>query len=65
MDFQIARWEIERDQVKVSYTTRRAEQKSSNCQEGTEMGSADLIDCQVGREEREIPYCQEWARESR
>jgi hypothetical protein len=50
MEFQIARWAIERDQVKVSYTARRAGAESSNCQEGNEMGSLeDLIDCQVGR----------------
>jgi hypothetical protein len=32
--------------------------ESSNCQEGTEMGSTDLIDCQVGRGRGETPYCQ-------
>jgi hypothetical protein len=32
--------------------------ESSNCEEGTEMGSVDLIDCQVGRGREEIPYCQ-------
>jgi hypothetical protein len=29
----------------------------SHCQEGNDMGSEDLIDCQVGS--REIPYFQE------
>jgi hypothetical protein len=32
--------------------------ESSNFQEGTEMGSTDLIDCQVGRGRGETPYCQ-------
>jgi hypothetical protein len=31
---------------------------SSNFQEGTEMGSTDLIDCHVGRERGETPYCK-------
>jgi hypothetical protein len=32
--------------------------ESSNFQEGTEMGSTDLIDCQVGRGRGETPYFQ-------
>jgi hypothetical protein len=33
--------------------------ESSNFQEGTEMGSIDLIDYQVGRGRGETSYCQE------
>jgi hypothetical protein len=35
--------------------------KVSLCQQGVliEMGSTDLIDCQVGRGRGETPYCQE------
>jgi hypothetical protein len=55
MEFQIARWAIERDQVKVSILPGGQCKKSSGCQEGNEMGSLeDLIDCQVGREENPI-----------
>jgi hypothetical protein len=56
MDFQVARWEMERDQVEVSNTARGAVPESSDFQVGNEMGSVDLIDCQVGS--REFPNFQ-------
>jgi hypothetical protein len=55
-NFKLTRWEMERDQVEVSNTARGAVSKSSDFQVGNEMGSVDLIDCQV--DSRKFPNCQ-------
>jgi hypothetical protein len=56
VDFQVARWEMGRDQQKVSCTARGSSGESSYCQVGNEMGLDDLIDCQVGS--RKFPNFQ-------